>query len=192
MSEKSVKEKGSSLEFIFDFVSILATACVSVALVFMFVFRTVGVIGDSMNPTLDTGDRIILTAAYGESKNGDIVVTCQPSKSLYVPDVLVKRVIATEGQTIDINFETGAVYVDGAELDEPYIAELTKDREDFNGPVTVPEGYVFVMGDNRNNSTDSRSLSVGLIKEEYIMGKALFRIAPFGNFKINYVDGRNP
>lgn len=192
MSEKTVKEKGSSLEFIFDLVSILATACVSVALVFMFVFRTVGVIGDSMNPTLDTGDRIILTAAYGESKNGDIVVTCQPSKSLYVPDVLVKRVIATEGQTIDINFETGAVYVDGAELDEPYIAELTRDREDFRGPVTVPEGYVFVMGDNRNNSTDSRSFSVGLIKEEYIMGRALFRIAPFGNFKINYVDGRNP
>lgn len=192
MSEKTVKEKGSSLEFIFDLVSILATACVSVALVFMFVFRTVGVIGDSMNPTLDTGDRIILTAAYGESKNGDIVVTCQPSKSLYVPDVLVKRVIATEGQTIDINFETGAVYVDGAELDEPYIAELTRDREDFDGPVTVPEGYVFVMGDNRNNSTDSRSFSVGLIKEEYIMGRALFRIAPFGNFKINYVDGRNP
>jgi len=192
MSEKPAKEKSGSLEFIFDVVSIMATACVSVALVFMFVFRTVGVIGDSMNPTLNTGDRIILTATYSESTYGDIVVTCQPSKSVLVPDILVKRVIATEGQTIDIDFETGAVYVDGEELDEPYIAELTKDRENFIGPVTVPEGYVFVMGDNRNNSTDSRSNSVGLIREEYIMGKALFRIAPFGNFKINYVDGRNP
>lgn len=192
MAEKKTKEKGSSLELIFDIVSILATACVSVTLVFMFVFRTVGVVGDSMNPTLNTGDRIILTATYGESTNGDIVVTCQPSKSILIPDVLVKRVIAVAGQTVDIDFEKGAVYVDGEELDEPYIAELTKDREDFSGPVTVPSGYVFVMGDNRNNSTDSRSNSVGLIKEEYIMGKALFRIAPFGNFKINYVDGRNP
>ncbi len=192
MSEKPVNEKNSSLEFVFDLVSVLATACVSVALVFMFVFRTVGVIGESMNPTLDTGDRIILTAAYADCKYGDIVVTCQPSRSPFVPDILVKRVIATEGQTVDIDFEKGEVYVDGAELDEPYIAEPTKDREDFIGPVTVPDGYVFVMGDNRNHSTDSRSNSVGLIREEYIMGKALFRIAPFGNFKINYADGRNP
>ena len=113
MAEKKTKEKGSSLELIFDIVSILATACVSVTLVFMFVFRTVGVVGDSMNPTLNTGDRIILTATYGESTNGDIVVTCQPSKSILIPDVLVKRVIAVAGQTVDIDFSTHKVYYAG-------------------------------------------------------------------------------
>lgn len=191
MSEKEVKQKSSSLELIFDIVSVFATACIAVALAFMFLFRTVGVNGDSMNPTLNTNDRIILTAAYSEPENGDIVVTCQPCADP-IPDVLVKRVIATEGQTVDIDFEKGIVYVDGVELDEPYIAEPTNDRENFFGPVTVPENYVFVMGDNRNHSTDSRDSRVGFIKEDYIMGKALFRIAPFGQFKINYVDGRNP
>lgn len=184
MSENAVKEKNGSLELIFDVVSIIATACVAVALAFMFAFRTVGVNGGSMNPTLNTNDRIILTASYGEPEYGDIVVTCQPSKSPEIPDILVKRVIATEGQTVDIDFEKGIVYVDGVELDEPYIAEPTHDEEDFSGAVTVPEGCVFVMGDNRNYSTDSRDNRVGFIREEYIMGEALFRIAPFGQFKI--------
>ena len=97
---------------------------------------------------------------------------------------MVKRVIATEGQTVDIDFAEGVVYVDGVALDEPYTSEPTNDREDFVGPVTVPEGYIFVMGDNRNASTDSRSNLVGMIRKEYVMGKSLFRIVPFGNFKI--------
>lgn len=192
MSEKETKQKNGTLSFIFDAVSVFATAAIAVTLAFMFAFRTVGVNGDSMNPTLKTNDRIILTASYKAPRNGDIVVTCQPDNSPIIPDVLVKRVIATEGQTIDIDFIEGIVYVDGVALDEPYIAEPTRDRENFFGPVTVPEGYVFVMGDNRNHSTDSRDSRIGFIKEEYILGKALFRIAPFGNFKINYVDGRNP
>lgn len=167
----------------FDIVSIVAGAVVAVALVFIFVFRTVSVNGDSMYPTLHNTDRIVLTAFYDEPQNGDIVVTCQPCEEP-VPDVLVKRVIATEGQTVDIDFTRGIVYVDGVALDEPYVNELTYDREDFSGEVTVPEGYVFVMGDNRNNSTDSRDDRVGFIREEYVLGKALFRIAPFGQFKI--------
>ena len=185
VSEKEKKYNESGLTtFVYDTVSVIATAVVAVAVVFMFVFRTVGVVGDSMWPTLNTGDRIVLTAAYGEPEYGDIVVTCQPDLSNVIPDTLVKRVIATEGQTVDIDFTKGKVYVDGVELDEPYTADPTRDREDFNGPVVVPEGCVFVMGDNRNHSTDSRDNRVGFIREEYVMGKALFRIAPFGNFKI--------
>ncbi len=182
ISEK--KENGGLVSSCFDFVSIISAAIVAVALVFIFVFRTVGVVGSSMYPTLENYDRIILTASYGEPQNGDIIVTCQPSKSPQIPDVLVKRIIATEGQTVDIDFDNHIVYVDGVALDEPYINEPTADREDFYQPVTVPEGYVFVMGDNRNASTDSRDNRVGLIREEYILGEALFRIAPFGKFKI--------
>lgn len=184
MPENKEKEKQSITSFLFDLVSVIATAVIAVALVFLFVFRTVGVVGSSMVPTLNPYDRIVLTASYFEPNHGDIVVTCQPAKSSEVPDTLVKRVIATEGQTVDIDFVQGIVYVDGVALDEPYIAEPTVEREDFNGPVTVPEGYVFVMGDNRNHSTDSRDNRVGFIREEYIMGKALFRIVPFGQFEI--------
>ncbi len=187
MSEKEKKEKNGIAGTVFDVVSVFATACVAVALAFMFIFRTVGVVGTSMYPTLDTLDRVILTATYGEPKYGDIVVTCQPDNSEVIPDVLVKRIIATEGQTVDIDFEKGVVYVDGVALDEPYTAEPTYDREDFNEPVTVPEGCVFVMGDNRNHSTDSRDNRIGFIREEYIMGRVLFRLAPFGAIENNRV-----
>ena len=174
----------SSVGFLFDLVSIIATSAIAVAVVFLFVFRTVGVVGRSMNPTLQWGDRIVLSAFDFEPKQGEIVVTCQPAKSEIIEDTLVKRVIATEGQTVDIDFAEGVVYVDGVALDEPYTSEPTTDREDFVGPVTVPEGYIFVMGDNRNASTDSRSNLVGMIRKEYVMGKSLFRIVPFGDFKI--------
>ncbi len=188
MSEKTSTKKNGTVSAVFDMVSVVATACAAVALAFMFLFRTVGVNGGSMNPTLNTNDRIILTATYGEPKYGDIVVTCQPSKSEIIPDVLVKRVIATEGQTVDIDFEKGVVYVDGEALDEPYTAAPTYDKEDFEEPVTVPEGCVFVMGDNRNHSTDSRDNRVGFIKEEYIMGRALFRLVPFGEIENNRIS----
>lgn len=180
--EKQKKESGNA---VYDFVSIVATAVIAVAISFIFIFRTIGIVGGSMKPTLQDGDRIILSAFINEPEYGDIVVTCQPDKSDVIEDVLVKRVIATEGQTVDIDFSTGTVFVDDVALDEPYTAEPTWDREDFDEPVTVPEGYVFVMGDNRNNSTDSRDSRVGLIREEYIMGKALFRVAPSIDFGIN-------
>ncbi|MBR5113208.1 MAG: signal peptidase I [Clostridia bacterium] len=178
------EKKTSPLSGFFDIVSIIASAAIIVAISFLFLFRTVGVSGDSMYPTLHDGDRLILSAFVIQPRGGDIVVTCQPSAYSYVESTLVKRVIATEGQTVDINFDLGEVYVDGEKLDEPYVNELTHERESFTAPVTVPEGYIFVMGDNRNNSTDSRDYRVGLIREEYVMGKALFRIAPLGKFKL--------
>ncbi len=182
---KTEKKEQSKSNGIYDFVSIAATAVIAVAVSFIFIFRTIGVVGSSMYPTLHNGDRIILSAFISEPEYGDIVVTCQPDNSSIIEDVLVKRVIATEGQTVDIDFNAGVVYVDGVALDEPYTAEPTFDRESFYHPVTVPEGYVFVMGDNRNHSTDSRDSRIGLIREEYVMGKALFRVMPFGDFKID-------
>ena len=182
-AEDAVKEKKSPFTIFFDIISIVSLATIIVGLAFIFCFRTVGVEGSSMYPTLHDKDRIILSAFVIEPKQGDIVVTCQPSAFSYIESTLVKRVIATEGQSVDIDFDQGIVYVDGEALDEPYVNELTHDRESF-APLTVPEDYVFVMGDNRNASTDSRDYRVGLIREDYIMGKALFRIAPFGQFKI--------
>ena len=181
MSENKQEQKGS---FLYDIVGIAVTAVVIVSLAFSFLFRTVGVSGTSMYPTLDDKDRIILSAYAANPKTGDIVVTCQPSKVSYIEPTLVKRIIATGGQTVDIDFIQGIVYVDGVALDEPYINEITREPEDFIEPITVPEGYVFVMGDNRNASTDSRDSRVGLIREDYLLGKALFRVVPFGNFKI--------
>ncbi|MBQ2903285.1 MAG: signal peptidase I [Clostridia bacterium] len=183
MDNQKTSNKGA-VNSIYEAVSIIATAVVAVAVAFTFIFRTVGVVGDSMFPTLRNGDRIILSAYNFNPAYGDIVVTCQPEDSPEVEDVLVKRIIATEGQTVDIDFDKCIVYVDGVALDEPYINEPTRDREDFTQPVTVPEGYVFVMGDNRNHSTDSRDSRIGMIREEYILGKALFRMMPFGQFKI--------
>ena len=178
------EEKKAKNPFIFDLVSIVSTAVVIVTFVFLFFFRTVGVSGTSMFPTLNNGDRIILSAFVTEPHYGDIVVTCQPAGNVNMEETLVKGVIATEGQTVDIDFDKGIVYVDGKALDEPYVNELTYTREDFRGPKTVPEGHVFVMGDNRNASTDSRDLRVGYIREDYLLGKALFRVMPFGNWRI--------
>ncbi len=179
--KETPKEERSVISFIYDTVYMIAFAIILVALGFIFLFRTVVVDGSSMNPTLYDGNRILLTAYYDEPKYGDIVVTCRPSDSM--PDTLIKRVIATEGQTIDIDFDNGIVYIDGKALDEPYIKRPFTEREDFHGPVTVPEGYVFIMGDNRNGSTDSRDFRVGFMQEEYILGKALTKLSPFGKIE---------
>ena len=99
---------------------------------------------------------------------------------------IVKRVIALEGQTVDIDFDAGIVYVDGSPLQEDYVNSLTLEPEDFTEPVTVPEGCIFVMGDNRNRSADSRSARLGCVDTRCIIGKALWRIAPLGKFGTVY------
>ena len=161
-----------------DLVYILAV----VTLVFVFAIRLVGVDGDSMYPTLHNTDYLALLSNvfYGEPEQGDIVVMTVP---YFENEPIVKRVIATEGQTVDIDFEQGIVYVDGEALDEPYINEPTYLNYDDMGqgldyPVTVPEGCVFVMGDNRNHSADSRFAPVGMVDERDILGKVLFVLLP--------------
>ena len=162
-----------------EWVQALVHALVFCILVFTFVGRTVGVIGPSMQQTLIQGDRLIISKLFYTPKYGDIVVL---RKEAYANYPIIKRVIATEGQRVDIDFVNGIVYVDGEALDEPYINEPTYEAEDFNGEITVPEGCVFVMGDNRNRSTDSRTRSIGCVDTRYIVGKALFRITPLNKF----------
>lgn len=166
---------------IYEIASIVLTSIIAIVILFTACFRLVGVEGSSMLPTLTNGDWLLCSASTTTYEYGDIVIIVQPN-ALNKP--IVKRVIATEGQVVDIDFEEGIVYVDGVALDEPYTNSLTYDEEDFIGPVTVEEGCVFVMGDNRNASTDSRSSLIGQIDTRYILGKVIGRIYPFGSFDV--------
>ena len=162
-----------------DWLQCIVSALVVCILLFTFVFRTVGVIGTSMVPTLEEKDRLVISKLFFTPKRGDIVVL---RKQEFKDEPLVKRVIATEGETIDIDFAEGIVYVDGVALDEPYVNALVHEPEDFTEPVTVPEGCVFVMGDNRNKSTDSRCAVIGCVDTRLILGKAYFRLMPLSRF----------
>lgn len=163
---------------VFEWLETIAFSLVAVVLIFTFVFRIVGVDGDSMMNTLQDKDRLIITHLFYQPKQGDIVIITQPNS---VNKPLVKRIVALGGQTVDIDTDRGLVYVEGKVIDEPYILEPTTymPASAVEFPYTVPEGKVFVMGDNRNNSLDSRSTGVGPIDERYILGKAIFRIFPF-------------
>ena len=168
---------------LYDFVSVLVSAVVAIAIIFTFVFRVVGVVGTSMLPTLNDGDWLFITAGDAKPQYGQVIIITQPN---WFDEPLVKRIIATENQTVDINFAEGKVFVDGVQLDEPYINNLTLNQEDgVTFPLTVPEGHVFVMGDNRQGSTDSRSEKVGFINEDYILG--VVKVRPFN---IGNDDGR--
>lgn len=132
-----------------------------------------------MNPTLKDGDWLAVQSVNTTIDRGDIVIITQPN-SLGKP--LVKRVIAKGGDEIDIDFFDHKVTVNGQVLDEPYIAEPTSLMGNMVYPLKVPEGKVFVMGDNRNDSTDSREKHIGFIDEDYILGVAKFRLLPFDSF----------
>ncbi len=166
---------------IYDWMQSLVFALIISIIVFIFIFRIVDVSGDSMNPTLINGDKLVVSDVFYKPKQGDIVIF---RKDEYKAEALVKRVIATEGQTIEIDFDRGRVYVDGELLDEPYIAEPTRNQLDFQGPQTVPEGCVFVMGDNRNASSDSRRAEIGMVDERLIVGKVLLRIFPLDSIGV--------
>ena len=164
---------------VYDWLQSVVAAILACILIFTFAIRHIGVQGGSMKNTLQDKDRVIISNLFYTPKYGDIVVL---RKETFRNEPVIKRVIATEGQTIDINFETGQVFVDGVELAEDYIAEPTTRAHDFYGPVTVPEGHVFVMGDNRNNSNDSRDALLGTVDVRYIMGRLLFRMWPVNVF----------
>lgn len=169
------------LSLLYDMADSVKGAVLVVFLVFALVFRVVGVDGDSMYPTLHDGDWVATTGAKAEFEQGDIVVVTQPWER-NVP--IIKRVIAVGGDTVYIDFERSEVFVNGIKLNEPYISEPTQLSYDVEFPLTVDEGKIFVMGDNRNISLDSRSSKIGLIDERYVLGKALGRIYPAGEWKI--------
>lgn len=178
---EAVKTETTTRGEIYDWMQSLVFALIICIIVFVFIFRIVDVSGDSMNPTLLHGDKLVVSDVFYKPKQGDIVIF---RKDEYKAEALVKRVIATEGQTIEIDFDRGRVYVDGELLDEPYIAEPTHNQLDFQGPQTVPEGCVFVMGDNRNASSDSRRAQIGMVDERLIVGKVLLRVFPLDSIGV--------
>lgn len=198
-AEESNQGKKSS--FIKDTLEILESSFITIfviVLVFTYLLHPVNVVGESMVPTLNDNDKVFMSMITADISCGDILVINNDasymldsagniikSDSAQFNECIIKRVIACGGQTVDINFDDGTVTVDEEVLDEPYIAALTKRNQGaFTYPLTVPEGYYFVMGDNRNKSTDSRSPYVGFIKHEQIYGKALVRYGPLSEFKI--------
>lgn len=168
------KKKGWKAELL-DWIESLGIAVIAALLIVNFVFTFVRVSGESMEPTLQNNNSLFVFRLGYEPKNGDIIVF----KPVGDPDkYYIKRVIATEGQEVDIR--DGKVYVDGEELNEPYIQGITFDRYNTVYPKIVPEDCVFALGDNRENSRDSRDMtSVGMIKKKSIVGKAWFRLFPF-------------
>ena len=165
--------------FCFEWLEAGIQAIIVVVFLMNFVFRTVNISGESMLNTLHDNDKVIISKWKYTPKNGDVVVI-KKGKKLDCP--IIKRIIALGGQKLEINFTNGTVKVDGKQLNENYIKERMWLRGDSEIPEVIPEGYCFVMGDNRNNSTDSRFEEVGLIPYEYIVGKASLIIFPFERF----------
>ena len=127
---------------VYDWIQCIIFALVFCVLLFVFAVRMVNVVGHSMVPTLEQSDKVVISNLFYHPKQGDVVVL---RKQTLMQEPIVKRIIATEGQTVDIDFDDGVVYVDGKALDEPYVNEPVHDRENFEGKITVPEGCVFVM-----------------------------------------------
>lgn len=209
--DEDKKKKG---DFIKDLIEIAESTIITVfiiVLVFTYILHPVNIVGRSMVPTLNQNysgerearketDKVFMNTLFMNVKYGDILVidkdknylfdsegnVCEPEYDAPIGECIIKRVIAVGGQTVEIR--DGEVYVDGKLLDEPYIAanSYTEDLGAFEGqyPVTVPEGYYFVMGDNRNHSTDSRARSVGFVKRDQIYGKAIIKYSPIEEFDI--------
>ena len=171
---KAESKEDSILLYLHDFVTWL----VAILLIFLLLLRVVVVSGPSMNTTLVHGDYLLLinNVFYQNPKQGDIIVAAQ--SSYHGGEPIIKRVIATEGQWVNIDFETGVVYVNGTALDEPYANTPTNLYEGVDFPLMVDEGCIFVLGDNRNASKDSRSPEIGQIDKREILGKAVFLFLP--------------
>lgn len=166
---------GSVFEWIEDFI----IAVVFVSILFTFVISTKSVLGISMEPNYIDGDRVITISRHLGIEQGDSVIIVN-----VLEDPIIKRVIATAGQTIDIDDESGSVIVDGEILDNSQFG--VENGITFSGslelPATVPNGCVFVLGDNREASKDSRFSDVGMVDIRNVYGKVIFRIMPFDRF----------
>ncbi|MBD9196943.1 MAG: signal peptidase I [Clostridiales bacterium] len=163
---------------LYEWVQSLVGSVLVVVAIFTFGIRMLGVDGHSMLNTLQHDDRLLVVNPifYHDYQYGDIVILRK--NGVFDNDPIVKRVIAVGGQTVDIDFDAGVVYVDGEALEEDYIREPTYTAEGTEFPLTVPEGSIFVMGDNRNGSSDSRDYRLGTVDTRYVIGKAAFLIFP--------------
>ncbi len=180
--EQKAEEKGSFKLDLFFWMQALIGALVFLILTFTLVGRVIGVVGGSMLSTLHEGDLLLLQSVGYTPKQGDVVVL---RKSSFMTEPIVKRVIAVAGQHVQVDYATGQVYVDGEALDEPYINEVMVDPLDPLETVldvTVPEGSIYVMGDNRNHSSDSRDERLGTVDTRYVLGRALWILTPFDHF----------
>lgn len=162
----------------YEWVRALVRAVLAVVILFTFVGRLTRVDGESMRETLQDGDLLAVLNAplCGPYEAGDLVILCKDG--FHDGEPIVKRVIATEGQTVDVDFAAGTVFVDGVLLEEPYVREPTWTAEGMEFPLTVPEGCLFVMGDNRNDSDDSRNPELGPVDSRLVIGRAALLVLP--------------
>ena len=163
---------------VYDWIQCIIFALVFCVLLFVFGARMVNVVGHSMVPTLEQNDKVIISNLLYHPKQGDIVVL---RKQTLMDEPIVKRIIATEGQTVDIDFTLGRVFVDGELLQEDYVNDLTYLDEGTQFPLTLGEGELFLMGDNRNRSRDAR---LGCVDTRYIMGRVYFTLFPVKNIGV--------
>lgn len=197
MAEVSDSSKRSPRGGFADIAETLVITFFVVTLIFTYILRIAAIRGGSMENTLMPNDKVIVNLLDRSPENGDIVlIDARESFTLAedgtlekgegVGDIIVKRVIAHGGQTVDIDFTKGVVYVDGEKLREDYVRlGLTHaDGGAFTGqyPVTVPEGYIFVMGDHRSVSKDSRSSEIGFVPVKSVIGRVVLRFYPFSSF----------
>lgn len=213
-NEAAAPEPAKKVNIIGDFVEIVESTLITIfviVMIFTYLLHPVNIVGGSMKPTLNKNseewnensqnDKILMNTVFTDVKYGDILIidnnrsylldesnNVRPNDQavLFTDECLIKRVIAVGGQTLELR--DGSVYVDGEKLDEPYVMKgaMTYDEGAFGNqyPITIPEGYYFVMGDNRQNSSDSRHADIGLIKKDQIYGKAIVRFSPIKNFHI--------
>ena len=189
-SDVSEEEKPTPVKKeIFEWLDVVISAIIVVVITFTFVFRIATIDGDSMQNTLHEGEKVIITNMFYEPKVNDIVVISRNAENMVGEDSedklpIIKRVIAVEGQTVDIDFNKGIVYVNGEVIDDSYAKTPTNlsYNDGVQFPVKVPKNCVFVLGDNRNDSLDSRSARIGkngMVDKRYILGKTILRIYPF-------------
>jgi len=181
------EEKGSYKLDLYYWTQALVMVLIGLVLVCTLLGRVIRVDGSSMVPTLHDGDLLLLQSLGYEPQQGDVVVLRKPGFPPPPRDTapIVKRVIAVGGQHVRVDYESGKVYVDGEPLDDSYILEPMVNRytPEMNVlDVTVPEGSIYVMGDNRNNSSDSRHQALGAVDERYVLGRVLCVILPLTDF----------